>query len=413
MALTLYEAAKRSRDPIARDIFLGIATADEMVAKLRMERVTGKAFSWPREGSISEPGFVTPTHTSITEGTGTDDMVSVPLRMLLGDADVYLFAEEQMSDVGSQVANEIRRKLKGAGRVIGRKMITGGYATGSTIAPAIAGVTFSQVAPGVDSDRFGPGDIKFQTGANRLSWRAPGDRTFGAEVLVPSNGTYRLNSDNPSKWIELTIVSASLPGAGTESNITLTSSTNEPDGLFKWLPTTSPQTRLATAADGDALTFAVLDQLIDELVKTRGDLAFVGNAKLKAKFMALLRTAGGATVGELRVFGIGGPVPAYRGIPFLQNDNIASTESKGLGTTLSSLFLLDFETDGFVAGVGGAGEDRLIDMSPVQTRVMGVRVRSVGELEDKEAVRSRVSWYGAFALKSELAAARAAQLITA
>lgn len=413
MAVTLYEAAKRSRDPIARDIFLGIATSDETIAKLRMERVSGKAFSWPREGSISEPAFVSPTHTSIAEGTGTDDMVSVPLRILLGDADVYTFVEEQMSDLGSQTANELRRKLKAAGRVIARKAITGGFATGSTITPAIAGVTFSRVAPGVDSDRFGPGDIKFQTGAARLSFRAPGDIQFGAEVLVPSNGTYRLNSHNPSKWLEVTVVAASLPGAGTESNITITSSTNEPDGLLTWLPTTSPQTRLATAADGDALSFAILDQLIDELVKTRGDLAFVGNAKLKAKFLALLRTAGGLTAGELRIPGINAPVPSYRGIPFLQNDNVPSTESKGSGTTLSSLFLVDFETDGFMAGVGGAGEDRLIDMSPVQTRVMGVRVRSVGELEDKEAVRTRVSWYGAFGLKSELAAARAAQLITA
>lgn len=413
MALTLYDAAKRSRDPIARDIFLGIATADETIAKLRMERVSGKAFSWGREGTISEPAFVTPTHTSISEGTGTDDMVSVPLRLLVGDADVYLFAEEQMSDLGSQTANELRRKLKGAGRVIGRKMITGGFATSATITPSIAGVTFSRVAPGVDSDRFGPGDIKFQTGANRLSWRAPGDRTYGAEVLVPSNGTYRLSSDNPSKWIEVTIVSASLPGAGTESNITISSTTNEPDGLLTWIPKTSSQTRLSTGTDGDALSFAILDQLIDEMVRTRGDLAFVGNAKLKAKFMALLRTAGGLTAGELRVPGINGPVPGYRGIPFLQNDNVPSNESKGSGSTLSSLFLVDFETDGFMAGVGGAGEDRLIDMSPVQSRVMGVRVRSVGELEDKEAVRTRVSWYGAFGLKSELAAARAAELITA
>lgn len=412
MAITLYEAAKRSRDPIARDVFLGIATADETVAKLRMERVAGQAFSWPRESTVSAPGFVSPTHTSITEGTGTDDVVSVPLRLLIGDADVYMFAEQQMSSLGSQTANEIRRKLKGAGRVIAQKMITGGFATSATIAPAMGGVTFARVAPGVDSDRFGPGDIKFQTGAERLSWRAPGDITFGAEVLVPSNGTYRLSSHNPSKWIEVTVVTASLPGAGTESNITIASTTHEPDGLLTWLPTTSPMTRQSVGANGDALSFAVLDQLLDEMVRTRGDLAFIGNAKLKAKFLALLRTAGGLTTSELRVPGINGPVPAYRGVPFLQNDWIPSTEAKGSDSALSSLFLVDFESDGFMAGVGGAGEDRLVDSSPVQTRVMGVQVRSIGELEGKEAIRSRVSWYGAFGLKSELAAARASQLVT-
>lgn len=411
MALTLYEAARRSQNKIARGIFLAIATSDQMLAKLRMERQTGESLVYTRENTISEPDFVAPDHTSITEGTATDDKVVVPLRLLIGDADTYLFAEEQMSELESQATRQLRAKLKGTGRKIGAKAITGGYTTSATIFPAITGVTFSSAGPGLDSQRHGPGDIKFVTGPARLSFRAPGDRDYGAAVDVSANGTYTLKSDNPSRYIKVTVVSASLPGAGTEVNVTFASTTHEPDGLFKQIP--DSQLITSTGANGDALSFALLDQMIDEKVKTADDLAFVGNAKLKSKFLALLRSTGGTNPMDLTKAGINGPVPSYRNVPFLQNDNIPSTEVKGSGSTLSSLCLVDFGDAGFFAGTGGAGEGALADLHPAAVRIMGVRVRNIGELEAKEAMRQRVSWYGAFGLRSLLSACRASELVTA
>ena len=58
-------------------------------------------------------------------------------------------------------------------------------------------------------------------------------------------------------------------------------------------------------------------------------------------------------------------------------------------------------------------EGALAELTPSAVRIMGVRVRNIGELEAKEAMRQRVSWYGAFGLRSDLAAARASELITA
>ena len=413
MALTIYEAARLTMNPVARDTFLAIATSDQMMAKLRFEQSDSPlAMSWPRESTISAPTFVDENHSSIPEGTGSSDLVTRPLRMIAGDADIMVWASEANPAAAAQ---EIARKVKGTGRLISQKAITGGNVTSAAIAPAITGVAFHSAGPGVDSVRFGPGDIKFQIAAQRLSWRAPGDRTYGAEVLTPSNGVYILQSDNPSKWLRVTVTFASLPVASTEANVTFASTTYEPDGLFKELPAIAGESQVAMSvgASGDALSFATLDMLIDELVKTNGDLAFVGNAKLKAKFLALLRTAGGLTGAELRVPGINGPVPHYRGIPFLQNDNIPSTEVKGGASTLSSLLLLDFDPSGFVCGYAGEGEDRIATLDPSARRAMGIRIRPVGELEGKEAVRWRCTWRGTFGLKSRLAAARACELITA
>lgn len=415
MALTLYEAHKRSRNPITRGSFLAIATSDEMLAMLSMNRISGMADVYKREKSLPTAEWVAPDHSSIAESSGVDDQVVAPLRLMVSDVDTYDFVEDQMSDEGSNVADQLDRKLKAAGRAIALAAIEGGFVTGAVISPALGGTTFALAGPHVDSDRMGPGDIRFVLSGTLMSYRGPGDRTYGPAVNVGANGTYTLFSDNPNKYIRVTIVAASLPAANTEVNITFTSSTNQPDGLKKALPIFHPQTIASGGTNGDALQFSTMHALIDQKVKTRsGQLAFVGNASLKAKFMNLLAAQGGSTAGEMAIPGFNGKVPTFRGIPFLQNDNIPSNEAKGSGTTLSSLFLIDFGPEGFGMSVGGVGEEGLISkLTPMEKRIMGLRIRQIGELENKEAQRSRVSFYGTFRLRSELAAARAAELITA
>ncbi len=413
MALTLFEAAKRSQNRIARGIFLAIATSDQMLAKLRMERFPGESLHWVREATLSEPDFVSPTHTSIAEGTGTDDRVVMPLRILAGDADTYLFVEEQMSELESAMARQLRGKLKGTGRKIATKAINGGYTTSATLSPTIAGVTFTAVSPGADSDRHGPGSLlfDFDGGGSNFYYRAPGDRAYGAATPQPgANGTIIVYSENPSRWIKLTLVVGSLPGADAEVHVRYASTTHEPDGLFKLIP--DSQVVTAAGTDGDAFTFDKLDELIEEKVKTTDDLAFVMNAKLLRKFAQQARAMGGAGIDTITLPGIVAPVPAYRGIPLLKNDNIPSTETKGAKSNLSSIVLVDFGEQGFFAGVGGAGEGALAELTPTAVRIMGLRVRNIGELEAKEAMRQRVTWYGAFGLRSTLAAARSSQLRT-
>ncbi len=415
MALTLYDAHKRSKNAITRGLFLAIATSDEMLSMLQMKRISGMADVYNREKALPGAEWVAPDHSSIAESSGTDDQVTAPLRLMVSDVDTYDFVEDQMSDEGSQMADQLDRKLKAAGRTIALAAIEGGYTTGATISPAMGGTTFSSAGPHQDSKAFGPGDLKFVLSGTLMSYRAPGDRDYGTPVNVGSNGTYTLTSDNPNKYIRVTVVAASLPGSNTEVNITFTSSTNQPDGLKKALPLTHGQTVASTGSNGDSLTFGVLNKLIDQKVKTRsGQLAFVGNALLKSKLLNLFAAQGGSTAGELALPGFNAKVPTYRGIPFLQNDNIPSNESKGSASDLSSLFLVDFGAEGFGMSVGGRGEQGLISrLTPMEVRIMGLRVRQVGELESKEAQRQRVSFYGAFTLRSELAAARAAELITA
>lgn len=412
MALTLFEAAKLSRNPLTAGVLLAIATSDEMISQLPMVRKGGESFVYNREKALPTAEFVSPTHTSLTESGATFDRVIVPLRLMVTDVDTYIFAEQQQQDLVQQRSVQVQQKLKSVGRTIADKMINGAYATGASISPAMAGLTFVAVSAYQDSDRHGPGELFYDESAEEIFYRAPGDRTFGPATSTAGDpGNIVVVSDNPSKTITVAVpTTASLPGSDQTSSVTYTSSGDEPDGLKKLV--TSGQTVSSTGANGDALAFSTLDNVLD-LVKTGGRRFLVMNSALRRKYYALVRGLGGTDPTHITLPGISGAVPTYRGVPILRNDNIASDESKGSGTTLSSVYAVDMSAEeGFWAGVGGQGA-QIANLTPMATRIMGVQVRDVGELEDKEAVRTRVSWYGAFALGSALAVARASELVTA
>lgn len=411
MAHTLYEAAKLSRNPLARGVLTAIATTDEFLSQVPMQGMQGESFSYNREKALPSVEFVSPTHTSVAESSATFDQVTVPMRMIVSDVDVYLFAEQQQGDINAQRAVQLEKKLKALGRTLGQKLITGAFVTSATFAAALTGVTFVSAGPGLDSDRHGPGLIFYDQSETTLQFQAPGDVRLGAAVDVGSNGTYTLPSDNPSKFIRVTVVTGSLAGADVETPIRFASTTNEFDGLQKF--TTTGQTISSTAADGDDLSFNVLDKLIEK-VKVRTNRHFVMPDALKTKFYSLVRALGGSDPQVTTLPGVNGPVPVYRGIPLLTSDWIPATESKGASSTLSSVYLVSCAYDeGLYFGTAGRGGSQMADISPMAARVMGVQLRDVGELESKEAMRTRLSWYGASALGSELAVARASELKTA
>lgn len=411
MALTLYEASKLSRNPLASGILKAVATSDELMAVMPARATMGEAISYKRVKALPTVGFVAPGGT-VSESSGTFDQVTTALRIINSDVDTLLFSEEQQGDVENQRAIQVNLKAKALGRKLGEKLVTGKYATSVAFSASIAGVASPVAGPNQDTDRHGPGSLFFDQSASTLQYRGPGDRDYGEAVDVSSNGTYTLSSDNPNKRLTVTVTSASLPGADAEVLVRISSTSNEFDGLEDLCP--EAQTVESGGTNGDALSFDVLDELIDEKLKVRENAYFVMNGKLKRKFLALLRATGGATPADMAVAGINRPVPTYRGIPILQNDHIPSNEAKGSASDLSSVYLASMEAEeGLSWRVGGRGEGVLADLDPRAVRIMGTKLRMIGELEDSEHHRMRLSWYGCVRLGSELAIARASELITA
>lgn len=67
----------------------------------------------------------------------------------------------------------------------------------------------------------GNGTLDFTASGTLATWQAPGDSNPGSSVDIGSNGSYVLYSEDENKWIEITVVAASLPGGDESDTIAL------------------------------------------------------------------------------------------------------------------------------------------------------------------------------------------------
>lgn len=411
MSHTLYTAASSSQNPLAKGILATIADTDELLSQLMFQSRQGESFTYTREKALPTVEFVAPDHTSLGESSGTTERVTVPMRIIASNVDVMDFADQQMSEFNQQRAAQLRMKLKAMGRTIGQKLITGSYAGTVTVSAAIAGITAYAAGPNQDSLRHGPGSIRFTVSGDLFEYRAPGDTDYGAPVAVSTNGAFVLRSSNPSRTMTITRTTT-LPVAAQEVLVRIATSTEEWDGLLRL---TEGRQLAATGANGDQLTLELMDKMIDQWVKVRERRVFIMPPQLKGKFYSLVRAIPGAREEVTTLPGVNGQVPSYRGIPIIQSDWIPTTDVKGSsGATLTSLFLVSLDPVlGFWMGSSAAGGAQDVDLDPQKVRVMGIQVKDIGALENKDAHRTRLTFYGAPALGSELAVVRAIHLIHA
>lgn len=149
---------------------------------------------------------------------------------------------------------------------------------------------------------------------------------------------------------------------------------------------------VAIAADGGALTLSALDQLVDS-VPNKPDF-LVMRAGTRRAYVALLRAAGGNTGAMIQHPNFDVPVLAHNGVPIVINDWLPGTETQGasVGNTCSVYAVRANELDGLHGLYGGDAA--------------GIRVESIGTVQNKDAIRTRVKWYCGMALKSTKSLAR-------
>jgi len=157
------------------------------------------------------------------------------------------------------------------------------------------------------------------------------------------------------------------------------------DGLTKAIP--AGQT-LAAGANGGQLTLDLVDQVID-LVKPGKPDALLISKRTRRKLSALRRASGNLLETDVNAFGQ--RALFYDGIPLVVDEFISDTQTKGTsGAVCSSMYALKFGQ-----GVGVMGLEH-----------GGIQVERVGELETKDATRTRIKWYAGLAIFSELGVSR-------
>lgn len=124
MPLLKVEAQKLSNNMLEAGVIEEIIDKDDLFAIMPFMQVTGKAYVYNREKTLSEATFLDPNET-ITEGAATFDEVISYLRILAGDVDVDKFLDATMGDTNNQKAIQIAQKAKGLARAFRRTLAIG------------------------------------------------------------------------------------------------------------------------------------------------------------------------------------------------------------------------------------------------------------------------------------------------
>lgn len=162
------------------------------------------------------------------------------------------------------------------------------------------------------------------------------------------------------------------------------------DGVAKLV---SLDQTVEVAANGGALTLALLDELLDK-VPNGADVLMMRPGTIRAYKQLLRATGSGTDAAMLQLDNFGRPVLGHSGVPIIENEFLPGDEDQGttLDSTCSVYAIRLNESDG-MHGIYG-GEDA------------GIRVEALGTVQNKDAWRFRVKWYVALALKSTKSLAR-------
>lgn len=168
-----------------------------------------------------------------------------------------------------------------------------------------------------------------------------------------------------------------------------TGSSNEFDGMLNLVVAGQ---KAATGANGKALDFAVLDELLDLVTDKDGEVDyFMMHARTLRSYMALLRGLGGASINEVVQLPSGREVPGYRGVPIFKNDWLPINQTKGTGSAQTTIMAGTLDDGSRMHGIAGLTAEQ----------AAGIQVVPVGESETKDESITRIKWYSGLALFSE------------
>ncbi|MDD4924155.1 MAG: phage major capsid protein [Dehalococcoidales bacterium] len=166
------------------------------------------------------------------------------------------------------------------------------------------------------------------------------------------------------------------------------------DGIRKLIDTESESGQVvAISASGDTLTLDKLDELIDAVKGGKPDMLLMSR-RSRRKINSLVRGTGSMLATDRDSWG--NFIQLWDGIPIGVNDWILDThtvadgvETATTGGNCSTIYALQFG-EGALCGLSSPGF---------------LQVEPIGQLENKDASRTRVKWYCSMALFSSVKAA--------
>lgn len=143
------------------------------------------------------------------------------------------------------------------------------------------------------------------------------------------------------------------------------------------------------AASGQRYGLADLDTLMDLITDKDGQVDYFGmNAVDIRSYFTILRSLGGASIGDTVTLPSGEEVPGYRGVPVFRNDFIPTNLGGGMDESVILAGTMD----------DGSRQHGIVGLTAANAS--GIQVVEVGESETRDEAITRVKWYCGLALFS-------------
>jgi hypothetical protein len=154
---------------------------------------------------------------------------------------------------------------------------------------------------------------------------------------------------------------------------------------FEGLLTLLSASQTINAGDnGAALSFTLLDELIDKVIDKDGVVDYIlMNGRTVRSYFALLRALGGASIGDTVTLPSGNVVPAYRGVPIFKNNYIPIDQVQGTETAATTV----------LAGTLDDGTEKIGISGLTARNDAGISIRDIGVSSTKDETITRIKWY--------------------
>ena len=350
MAITLTEASKLSDDILLKGVIETIIKDSPVLQVMPFIEIVGNGLTYNREKTL--PGIA---WYDVNESWGaptppTFDQITATLKILGENADVDNFLKATRSNVQDLEAVVIELTAKAIRHEFEDTFIKGLGTSGSKDFLGIDGIVVVHTA-----------------------WAASTAYSLGDYVHATTFNGFRYEC-----------TTAGTSGTG-EPTWPLVERATVTDGGVTWTCRRSQLTSMG--ANGGTITLSKLDELIDKVLGGEPDMLLMSR-RSRRKINALVRAAGGMMETDRNQWGEF--IQLWNGIVIGINDWISDAETVGTSTDCSTIYAMQFG-EGALCGLTSPG---LLTVEPV------------GQLEAKDATRTRIKWYCSLALFSEVKLAK-------
>lgn len=389
MALSLVELSKTITDPVAAGVIEHLITVDQVVPFLPFVGIDSDHVNFVREKALPTTLTPTPGATITVDDDLAFSRVTQYVRTFLIDQNVNNLNAVGTGGIAMAKSKATLAAAKSLGRKMGNDLFLGNSTWTVTINAfgSIGGATTPTITVGPNHDpRMPNGVVRYTHSGTTVRYKAPGDADFGAAVSYATG--VKVYSSSEDKWVTVTIPGTLSSSGDITFSFAATGSSTPIEGLIRLVA--PAQTISAVGTNGDAIAFAAIDQLLDQVTDTSGPKVLMMHRRTWRSIKSLLRAAGGATMGEF----MGRKVPEYEGVPILLSDWIPTNRTTGGTTTTGVVFAATLGEEGGLCGLYSktmAADER--NATVIGTPVNGLTVLDLGTNESSDAQKVRVRAY--------------------